>query len=119
MKKKIKKTDLFSKVISFEDNLILPIIFGRHDENLKKIEEAFEVSILPRGNYLKIDGKEHSVEITVTVLNKLYQGALKDNLIETGDIEAIINIFKNNEAKKPIKEYEVIESINIVAGKKL
>ncbi len=119
MKKKIKKTDLFSKVISFEDNLVLPIIFGRHDDNLKKIEEAFEVSILPRGNYLKIDGQQNSVEITVTVLNKLYQGALKNNLLETGDIEAIINIFKNNEAKKPIKEYEVIESINIVAGKKI
>ena len=46
---------MFSKIISFEDNLILPDFFGSNDENLKKLENAFGVSILPRGNYLKIE----------------------------------------------------------------
>ena len=38
--KKIKKNELFSRIVSFEDNLILPDFFGRNDENLKKLENA-------------------------------------------------------------------------------
>ena len=51
-------------------------------------------------------------------MNKLYDGALEGKPIETGELEAIIKIFKNNELK-PIKEYEVIESISVVAGRKI
>ena len=70
MRKKLKKNELFSRIISFEDNLILPDFFGRNDENLKKIENAFSVSILPRGNYLKIEGLQENVEHTDVVLKK-------------------------------------------------
>ena len=119
MKKKNKKNiDIFSQSISFEDNLILPVIFGSNDENLKKLEDVFKVSILPRGNYLKIEGQKKNVETTSIILNKLYDGALEGKPIETGELEAIIKIFKNNELK-PIKEYEVIESISVVAGRKI
>ena len=120
MKKKIKKKiDIFSKTVSFEDNLVLPVIFGRNDENLKKLEEAFQVSILPRGNYLKIDGQQQNVENTDTVLKKLYESASKNDVLGSGDIDSIINIFKNNKIEKPTKTYEVIESISIVAGRKV
>ena len=119
MKKKNKKnTDIFSKSISFDDNLILPVIFGSNDENLKKLEDVFKVSILPRGNYLKIEGLQKNVETTSIILNKLYDGAIEGKIIDTGELEAIIKIFKNNELK-PIKEYEVIESISVVAGRKI
>ena len=70
MKKKLKKSELFSRIISFEDNLILPDFFGSNDENLKKLEDAFGVSIFPRGNYLKIEGLQESVECTEIVLKK-------------------------------------------------
>ena len=53
--KKISKDN--SKTISFDDNLILPVIFGEHDKYLKVIETELEVQILPRGNFLKILGK--------------------------------------------------------------
>ena len=66
MKKKNKKSiDIFSQSISFEDNLILPVIFGSNDENLKKLEDVFKVSILPRGNYLKIEGQKKMLRLPV------------------------------------------------------
>ena len=110
---------MFSKIISFEDNLILPDFFGSNDENLKKIESAFNVSILPRGNYLKIEGLQENVEHTDVVLKKLYEGVKKNKFLSLSDIDTIIKIFKNQNYEKPIKEYEVIESLNIVAGRKI
>ena len=110
---------MFSKIISFEDNLILPDFFGSNDENLKKIENAFSVSILPRGNYLKIEGLQENVEHTDVVLKKLYEGVKKNKFLSSSDIDTIIKIFKNQNYEKPIKEYEVIESSNIVAGRKI
>ncbi len=115
----MKKNELFSRIISFEDNLILPDFFGRNDENLKKLENAFGVSILPRGNYLKIEGLQGNVEHTDIVLKKLYEGVRKNNSLSSSDIDTIIKIFKNQNYDKPIKEYEVIESVNIVAGRKI
>ena len=51
-KKKVEKE--FSKTISFDDNLILPVIFGEHDKHLKVLEDELKIQILPRGNFLKI-----------------------------------------------------------------
>ena len=87
MKKKLKKIELFSRIISFEDNLILPDFFGRNDENLKKIEDAFGVSIFPRGNYLKIEGLQEDVEHTDVVLNKLYEGVKKNKFLSLSDFK--------------------------------
>ena len=119
MRKKIKKSELFSRIVSFEDNLILPDFFGRNDENLKRLENAFNVSIFPRGNYLKIEGLQENVEHTDVVLKKIYEGVKKNNFLSSSDFDTIIKIFKNQNYKKPIKEYEVIESSNIVAGRKI
>ncbi|MAI29870.1 MAG: phosphate starvation-inducible protein PhoH [Rickettsiales bacterium] len=119
MKKKLKKNELFSRIISFEDNLILPDFFGSNDENLKKLEDAFNVNIFPRGNYLKIEGLFDNVEHTDLVLKKLYEGVKKNKFLGSSDIDTIIKIFKNQNYEKPIKEYEVIESSNIVAGRKI
>ena len=119
MRKKIKKNELFSRIVSFEDNLILPDFFGRNDENLKKLENAFNVSIFPRGNYLKIEGLEENVLHTDVVLKKLYERVKKNKFLSSSDIDTIIKIFQNENYEKPIKEYEVIESSNIVAGRKI
>ena len=118
MIKKLTKSEQFSRIISFEDNLILPDFFGSNDENLKKLENAFSVSIFPRGNYLKIVGLQENVKHTYIVLNKLYEGVKKNKFLSSSDIDTIIKIFKNQNYDKPIKEYEVIESSNIVAGRK-
>ena len=46
------------------------MIFGEQDKTLKMLENEFEVSILPRGNFLKISGKEESVDTTGVALEK-------------------------------------------------
>ena len=105
MRKKLEKNEPFSRIVSFEDNLILPDFFGRNDENLKKLENAFNVSIFPRGNYLKIEGLEENVLHTDVVLKKLYERVKKNKFLSSSDIDNIIKIFQNQNYEKPIKEY--------------
>ena len=57
MKKSFKKDLLnFSKTFSFEDNLILPIIYGEGDKFLDQIENSLNVKIITRGNIIKDRG---------------------------------------------------------------
>ena len=78
--KKLKKSDNFSKIMSFDDNLVLPMIFGDQDKTLKILENEFDVSIFPRGNLLKISGEEASVDTTAVALKKIYEEVLKIKL---------------------------------------
>ena len=55
--------------MSFGDNLLLPIVFGDHDRFLKIIEKKMNVSIVTRGNFLKIIGEENMVKITENIAN--------------------------------------------------
>ena len=62
MKKNFKKELLnFSETFSFEDNLILPIIYGENDKFLNKIESSLKVKVLTRGNIIKLEGPEEKV----------------------------------------------------------
>ena len=123
MKKKLKKyNEPFSKIISFDDNLILPLIFGEYDKNLKIIEEKLNISIVPRGNFLKISGKEESVNLTSQTLNKLYEQASKNqinNVVESGEIIGMINIFKNSDLGNKKKASDDFDSLNVTAGRRL
>ena len=120
MKKKIKKKlDDYSKNISFEDNLIFPVIYGRNDENLKMLENNFNISILPRGNFLRIQGNQNNVELAIAILEKIYEQAVKNRSLSLSEINAIINIFKNQDMEQSKSEYEVIDSSSIVAGRKI
>jgi len=123
LKKKLKKyNEPFSKIISFDDNLILPLIFGEYDKNLKIIEEKLNISIVPRGNFLKISGKEESVNLTSQTLNKLYEQASKNqinNVVESGEIIGMINIFKNSDLGNKKKASDDFDSLNVTAGRRL
>ena len=57
MRKKITEK-IVSKTISFNDNSVLQQLYGEHDKFLKIIENNMEVSIITRGNFIKISGEE-------------------------------------------------------------
>lgn len=55
-------------------------LFGNYDENIKKIEEAFNVDIYTRGEEFKISGDKDSVEKASVVIKKLI------NMTANGDV---------------------------------
>src|SRR3546814_5018202 len=48
--------------IQFDDNSLLPMLYGEHDQHLLRIEQQLGVSLASRGNRLAISGPPASVE---------------------------------------------------------
>jgi phosphate starvation-inducible PhoH-like protein len=83
------------------------------------LENEFDVSIFPRGNLLKISGEEASVDTTAVALKKIYEEVLKNKVINTGEINAIINIIKYSSMKKKEDDIDLVNSISFTAGRRL
>ena len=78
MKKKVKQVQkIFSKTISFSENSLLPVLYGEHDRYLKLVEEELFVSIMTRGNFLKLSGNKNDVDLAKNLLENLYEDVKK------------------------------------------
>ena len=104
--------------MSFSDNSILPVVYGDHDRFLKIIEKKMDVSIVTRGNFLKISGAENMVQITGDLLKTLFKNAQKNNFLDEGEVHGMINLYRESNSGAS-KKIENIDSLSFTAGKKL
>ncbi len=58
--------------MTFDDNALLPSLFGEHDRNLARIEQRLGVGLVSRGNQIAITGPRWSAEAARAVLGGLY-----------------------------------------------
>ena len=58
--------------IEFDDNLLLPLLYGERDQHLDQIERQLGVSLIPRGNRLAIGGPASATEVAHLALSQLY-----------------------------------------------
>ena len=49
--------------LEFDDNLLLPVLYGERDQHLDRIERQLGVSLIPRGNRLSIAGPASATEV--------------------------------------------------------
>ena len=73
------------------ENNVLINIFGGFDENIKKIERAFSVSIVNRGGGIIISGTENEVKKAGEVFGKLVAFAKNGETIGEQNINYLIN----------------------------
>lgn len=84
------------KNITFQNMALTRELFGHHNINMDKICTAFNVEINTRGNSLLLDGEAPDVTLAERLINQLYH-LLEDNYsFEEADIDAAINIIRNN-----------------------
>ena len=69
--------------IEFEDNLLLPVLYGERDQHLDRIERQLGVSLIPRGNRLAIAGPASATEVARLVLTRLYDRLKRGQEIDT------------------------------------
>ena len=67
-------------------------VFGSFDENIKRIDEAFGVSIINRGTDLKISGLEESVDKAAKTLEGLLSLAAKGEMIDEQRVRYLITL---------------------------
>jgi phosphate starvation-inducible PhoH-like protein len=76
----------------FDDNSLLPMLYGDNDAHLSKIEKKFNVSASSRGNVLALAGEKTSVEASRVVLENLYADLEKGGEVGTAQVDAAIRM---------------------------
>ena len=87
--------------LSFDDNRLLSLLCGEHDENLAILEHRLDVDITPRGNRLAVRGGEPGRNAARDVLMALYNRARRGLDITKGEVEGAIRMREAQEANIP------------------
>lgn len=75
-------------------------VFGSFDENIKRIEEALDVTIINRGNELKITGEEEYVDKAARALEGLLALASKGEVIDEQRVRYLLTlVMEGNDAQ--------------------
>jgi phosphate starvation-inducible PhoH-like protein len=93
------ETAVSSLTLAFDDNRLLSLVFGEHDEHLALIENRLGVDVTPRGNRVAIRGPQTARESAAHVLERLYALALNDHEIAPGDVEGAIRMVRSEETR--------------------
>lgn len=96
--------------MEFQDNDLVPFLFGEYNAHLSYIEKALNINISDRGNKLRLSGESDSLDKAKIVLNSLYTRLRDKELkeITRADIDAEIR-FLNTGARdktRPIADEE-------------
>jgi len=93
-------------LLQFDDNSLLPPLFGEHDEHLARIEAALGVSLTSRGNRIAITGPADSADLARTALQSLYR-RLKDGLaVDPAEVDAAVRLAAHH-GEVPLSEVSV------------
>ncbi len=85
--------------MTFDDNALLPLLFGEHDRNLARIEQRLGVRLASRGNEIDISGPPWSTRAAKNVLDALY-GQLNRGLdVDGGEVDAALRLALQGETE--------------------
>ncbi|MBN9343631.1 MAG: phosphate starvation-inducible protein PhoH [Caedibacter sp. 38-128] len=97
--------------VEFDDNRLLPLLFGERDQYLLKIENNLGVLIKARGNQLIITGESGSVIAAQNVLNRLYERLKKGLVVSTAEVDTALRMTIVSHANL---ESQVQESFEVI-----
>lgn len=107
----VKKANVTKKLphstnLFFEDNSLLPELYGHADENLKKLEKLLGIQAISRGNMLTLAGNKRDVLLTERILMDLYGLLEKGGHLSPKELETAIRMappVTDEEAEAEIK----------------
>ena len=85
--------------VSFDDPTLVQKLYGPHDDNLKRIEKELGISIAVRGEMVRIQGEENSVDLAYRLLEDLYQILLKGIQLYPADVDCSVRMLKRHPGK--------------------
>jgi phosphate starvation-inducible PhoH-like protein len=78
--------------LQFDDNSLLPLLFGEHDRHIARIEQKLGLRIASRGNRLAIEGPHSASEAAKIALLRLYERLRRGQPVDMGEIDAAIRL---------------------------
>ena len=87
--------------LQFDDNRLLPMLYGEHDRHLARIEQGLGVSLMSRGNQIGISGNPEAVDHGRQVLSQLYQRLKRGLGVDLGEVDAAVRLALTPERAEP------------------
>ena len=84
--------DAQNLLLAFDDNSLLPLLFGSHNSHLAQIEQRLDVLLNSRGNEVVISGAKEQAETAATVLTDLYQRLKDGQDVDPAEIDGAIRM---------------------------
>jgi len=81
--------------MTFDDNALLPGLYGNHDRHLVRIEQLANVQLSARGNQLAIAGSADDAAIAHKAITSLYERLKRGLSIEAADVDAAVRFARS------------------------
>src|SRR6516225_6265819 len=78
--------------LEFDDNLLLPALYGERDQHLDRIERQLGVSVVTRGNRLVISGPASATEAAYLALSHLCERLKRGQEVDLPAVEGAIRL---------------------------
>jgi phosphate starvation-inducible PhoH-like protein len=78
--------------LQFDDNALVPLLFGEHDSHLAQIEEELEVEISSRGNEVVVIGTKPRIQAAQAVFDVLWERLLKGLPVGKEEVSSAIQV---------------------------
>ena len=76
--------------LQFDDNSLLPLLFGEHDQYLARIEQQLEITLVSRGNRIAISGPPETAEVAREALEFLYDRLKRGIIVDQGEVDGAL-----------------------------
>jgi phosphate starvation-inducible PhoH-like protein len=90
-----------SVALQFDDNQLLPMLYGEHDRNLARIEMRLGVRIASRGNRLTITGTPERTEVAEAALANLWRRLQKGEKVGGAEVDAAMRMAEGVQEADP------------------
>ena len=91
-KKRSRDTAGEAEILQFEDNGLMPRLYGEFDQNLARIEHTLDVSLSARGNRVAVSGPNSAVQVAGKALRALYRRLERGLDVDGAEVDAAIRL---------------------------
>ena len=81
--------------LQFEDNDLVPLLFGEHDSHLAQIEEELDVEISSRGNEIVVTGNKQNLRAAQSVFDVLWERLNKGMEVGVEEVSSAIQVARS------------------------
>ncbi len=104
-------------LLQFDDNNLLPPLYGEHDQHLTRLEAQLGVRLAARGNRVSISGPADAVRAAELALTALYERLRKGLEVSDGEVDAAIRMVMQTPTGAAVADIHA-EDLTIVTRKR-
>jgi phosphate starvation-inducible PhoH-like protein len=93
--------------LQFDDNALVPLLFGEHDSNLALIEEELDVEIASRGNEVIIIGAKPNIQAAQAVFDVLWERLQKGLAVGREEVLSAVQVVSSPNMDRGAREMAI------------